>query len=45
MTLRENLVALHAYEGVYITTTLIENTAIADMMKTSFQTMRERCGE
>ena len=45
MTLRENFVALHAYEGVYITTTLIENTAITDMMKTSFQTMRERHGE
>lgn len=41
MSLRGNKVALHAYEGVYITTTIIENTPIAQMMGSCFQSMRD----
>lgn len=40
MTLRWNKVALHAYEGIYITTTIIENKAISMMMQSCFNTMR-----
>lgn len=43
MTIRWDIVALHAYEGVYITTTIIENKAITSMMKSSFQAMWEKC--
>jgi hypothetical protein len=37
MTIRANKVALHAYEGVYITTTIIENTPIVQMMTLCYE--------
>jgi len=37
MTLWSNKVALHAYEWIYITTTIIENKAIATMMDGIYQ--------
>lgn len=43
MTIRWSTVALHAYEGVYITTTIIENSAIAQMMTHCFEQMRKGC--
>jgi hypothetical protein len=39
MTLWWDTIALHAYEGIYITTTIIENPAIAQMMKCFFEKM------
>jgi hypothetical protein len=39
MTIWGNKVALHAYEGIYITTTIIENNPIAQMMTNSFENM------
>lgn len=39
MTIRWGTVALHAYEGIYITTTTIQNTAIATMMQCFFDKM------
>ncbi|HMY80789.1 MAG TPA: hypothetical protein PLW93_03610 [Candidatus Absconditabacterales bacterium] len=36
MSIRGNKVALHAYEGIYITTTIIENKAISGMMEHVF---------
>jgi len=43
MTIRWDTVALHAYEWVYITTTLIENKAIVAMMKSSFSAIWGQC--
>ncbi len=43
MTLREDTVALHAYEGVYITTTIIKNEAITQTMKHVFENTRKMC--
>ena len=40
MTIWWDKVALHAYEWIYITTTIIENNPIAQMMTNSFQNMR-----
>lgn len=39
MTIWWNKVALHAYEGIYITTTIIENNPITQMMSNSFENM------
>lgn len=39
MTLWWSKVALHAYEGVYITTTIIDNSPIAQMMQACFEAM------
>jgi hypothetical protein len=39
MSVRGNKVALHSYEGIYITTTIIENAPIAVMMRASFGAM------
>lgn len=36
-------IALHSYEWIYITTTIIENWPIASMMQASFQALRQ-CG-
>lgn len=35
-------IALHSYEGVYITTTIIENWPISAMIEASFQSMRNQ---
>lgn len=40
ITIRWDKVALHAYEWVYITTTIIENTAIKKMIEAFFDSMR-----
>jgi hypothetical protein len=40
MSVWGNKVALHSYEGIYITTTIIENAPIAVMMQASFAAMR-----
>ena len=46
MTIRGNdshaKVALHVYEGIFITTTIIENNTIQLMMKDAFQNMWNR---
>gem|GEM_PF-6603090 len=39
MSIWGNKVALHSYEGIYITTTIIENSPIAAMMQASFAAM------
>lgn len=39
MSIWGNKVALHSYEGIYITTTIIENAPIAVMMRASFGAM------
>lgn len=40
MSIRWDKVALHSYEGIYITTTIMQNPPIAAMMRASFQAMR-----
>lgn len=35
-------IALHAYEGIFITTTIIENNPIQHMMKNAFQNMWDK---
>lgn len=40
MTIRWDTVALHAYEGIYITTTTIQNSSIAMMMRSLFKSIK-----
>lgn len=39
MTIWNNKVALHAYEGIFITTTIIENNPIHQMMRDNFESL------
>jgi hypothetical protein len=42
MTIRNNKVALHAYEGLFITTTIIENNPIHTMMMNNFESLWDK---
>jgi hypothetical protein len=42
MTIWNNKVALHAYEGLFITTTIIENNPIHTMMMNNFESLWDK---